>query len=152
MIYPTYVSLRGEAARTNVAARVALIPEDFQSREVGTIVTVLPEVSPDGGQIHLTLTPSLVGPPIWRDASYAVPAGFEGTRDMPAAAQPFFTCLTCNTQVAVADGATVLAGGGTPTQDGKAMVYCFVAARLVGTDGKPLRKPEQSEPVDLCEG
>ena len=51
----------------------------------------------------------------------------------------------------MSDGATILAGGGVPTQDGKALVYLFVTARLVGMDGEPIRKPEQPLPENPCE-
>lgn len=112
---------------------------EFQTREVGAILTVLPEVSPDGNMINLTLTPSYVGPPTWKDFGYDWPEADGRSRHVPNE-QPFFYAYTVNTQVSVADGATVLIGGGMPSRDGKGLIYSFVTVRLVGPDGEPVRK------------
>ena len=51
---------------------------------------------------------------------------------------PFFHTHSIQTRIAIRDGATVLFGDGTPTRDGKKIVYSFVTARLIGLDGKSL--------------
>ncbi len=151
VIYPTTFNTNGVGcAPTNVTTEEVVAPCDFQTREVGSIFTVLPEVAPDGNMINLTLTPSFVDSPTWRDYGYDVPAGTAGTRHIPVE-QPFFHVFTYNSQISMADGATVLAGGGVPTQDGLGLVYCFLTARLVGTDGEPIRRPDAVEPQNLSE-
>ena len=154
VIYPTTFNTNGVGcAPTNAVPAVSedvSAPCDFQTREVGSIFTVLPEVAPDGNLIHLTLAPSFVDSPTWRDYGYDVPAGAAGVRHVPAE-QPFFHTFTYTSQISMADGATVLAGGGVPTQDGQGLVYCFLTVRLQGIDGEPLRKPDAVKPQDLSE-
>jgi hypothetical protein len=52
--------------------------------------------------------------------------------------QPFFYTLSLSTSLLVTDGQTVLAGGGMTTRDGNKIVYTFVTARLLRSNGKPL--------------
>ena len=153
VIYPTTFNSGSGGntnANTNTVTTAAFVPADFQTREAGAILTVTPEVSPYGSLIKLTLSSSLVDQPAWRDFGRDVPAGVSGTRHVPME-QPFFHAFTCITQVSVKDGATVLAGGGVPTQDGNGLVYCFITAWSVGIDGEPNRKPDQPMPENPCE-
>jgi hypothetical protein len=54
--------------------------------------------------------------------------------------QPFFHQYTVTTQIAVKNGATIMIGGGMNSRDGKKAVYLFVSARLLDTEGKPLKR------------
>ena len=153
VIYPTTYGLNSSEntnAATNAIVSALTVPCDFQTREAGIIFTVLPEMSPDGSLINVTMTPSLVDLPTWRDYGCDIPMGVAGTRHVPME-QPYFHTFTVNTQVSVVDGATVLVSGGAPTQDGKGSVYCFLTVRTIGIDGEPVRKPEQPLPVNPCE-
>jgi hypothetical protein len=153
VIYPTtFVSACAAGTNTGHACQAACPagPADFATREIGAILTVLPEVSPSGDSITLTMTPSYVESPTWRDFGWEAPVGGGKTRHFPAE-QPYFHVYTYSTQLTLADGATALAGGGIPTQDGKGMVHCFVTARLLGIDGEGLKKPVEAGAVDLCE-
>ncbi len=152
VIYPTsFLATCGSGGMTNSACTGACevaVASDFQTREVGAILTVLPEISPDGDAINLTMSPAYVEPPIWKDYGYDLPADGGKLRHVPNE-QPFFGMCSFSTQVSVKDGATVLVGGGVPTRDGKGIVYCFLTARLVGLDGEPIRKQTDSrvEPI-----
>ncbi len=141
VIYPTTFESQGGGGPCNSNAPApeacaVVKPQDFQTREVGTILTALPEVSPDGNMINLTLTPTFVEPPTWKDYGYDQPDGIGKLRHVPIE-QPFFQNFTVKTQVSVQDGATLLIGGGTPTRDGKGLIYSFLTVRLVGADGEP---------------
>ena len=151
VIYPTsYDHGGGGNTNTNGVVETVVAPSDFATREVGAILTVLPEVSPDGSRMNLTLTPSFVDPPTWRDFSRDATAVTSKTRFVPAE-QPYFHVVTCTTQIEMEDGATVLVGGGVPTGDEKGLVYCFVTARLLGIDGERRKKPVETKAVDLCD-
>lgn len=106
---------------------------------VGSILSVLPEISPEGTTIHLTLAQEYVCEPEWRDygGQYVDSNGNKQTAKMT---QPFFHTYTASTTVSIHDGSTILIGGGMPSRGGKKVVFVFVTARLVDMDGKPLRK------------
>ena len=147
VIYPTsFVSLDGCVGQTNAASSNACqvsAGTDFATREVGAILTVLPEIVPNDSLIHLTLTPQYVDAPTWKDYGYDLPVGTDKSRHV-SNEQPIFYAYSVNTQVSMADGATVLVGGGMPTRDGKGIIYSFLSARLVGIDGEPLRTHSDS--------
>lgn len=150
VIYPTTFDTNTVGClATNGVTEMAVMPSDLATREVGAVLTVLPEVSPDGELVNLTLTPQFVDPPVWKDLS-EIPTGGWHTRYVPAA-QPYFHVASFNTQLSLADGATAVAGGGVPTGDGQGLVYCFVTVRLLGVDGERLRKPDAPQPVRPCE-
>jgi type II secretory pathway component GspD/PulD (secretin) len=144
-IYPTefsVVTLGPTNTNTNVQAQLCgavAEPSSFETREAGIILSVMPEVGPDGKMINLTMTPEVVREPRWEDygTTYADARG--GQQHVPMR-QPVFDTITVSTCVAVEDGATILIGGGMGTEEGDTLVYIFVTARLVGLDGKPLRK------------
>jgi general secretion pathway protein D len=86
------------------------IPQDFETREVGVILTVLPEVSPNGGTINLTMTPQVVTEPTWQQYGSVIRHA-DGTEDVLNMPQPFFHTRTLTTQISIYDGATVVMGG-----------------------------------------
>jgi len=110
-------------------------PSGLEVREVGVILQVMPEVTPDGSLINLTMSPQLVSEPEWKDygAKYADSKGKEQQAKMDV---PFFHAQTATTSISIKDGATLLFGGGMPSKDPTKVVYAFVTARRVGMDGK----------------
>ncbi len=173
-IYPTSFNVEGGAFNTSSSATTTTIqetvvtPEDFQTREVGVILTVLPEVSPDGNMINLTMTPSVVTEPTWYQYGSTVRRadGSEQQLNMP---QPFFHMRTINTQISIYDGATVVMGGlitedlrkvndkipvlgdipligflfrSQSEKSIKKNLMIFVTAKLVDPAGKPIRDTE----------
>lgn len=111
----------------------AVEPDGFQTREVGGILQVVPEVSSDGTMINLTLNPQLVGAPAWRDygSKYLDSSGKEQQARME---QPLFPVISVSTSVSVLDGQRILIGGGLPSVDRKQVVYTFVSARIVAVN------------------
>ncbi len=116
-------------------------PQNFEMREVGVILQVVPEVSAEGQMINLMLNPQVVSEPVWKNYGTKVP---KTTRRSPTAAelivdptllasgvwettytelpmeQPFFHVRSVQTQLSVYNGATVVMGG-LITEDRKTM-------------------------------
>ena len=115
-----------------------VIPGSFQTREVGVILTVLPEVSRNGSTINLTLTPQAVDDPEWEDygTTYVDRGGHVQKLPMQ---QPFFRTSSVTSKIALKDGGTIAFGFGR-FNDKDPYLFLFVHAQLVGMDGKPVRK------------
>ena len=145
-IYPTdftVVPYAGTNGVTNALVAGVVEPSGFETREVGAVLQVSPDVSPEGNMIHLDVSPEVVLEPEWRDYgnTYVDSRGKE--RHVPME-QPVFYTYSVSTSVTVKSGATVLACGGMASRDGESVVYVFVTARLVGIDGGPLPGAEPS--------
>jgi type II secretory pathway component HofQ len=146
-IYPTEYDLQDvTAGDTNQLEVIGTLvnPYEFETREVGELLTVLPEVSPDGATITVTMMPQIVFAPTWKDYGNRVltmRSDLQSGKSQKME-QPFFPCFTLQTSVTVRNGATVLLGGcGRSNEHPEKVIYAFVTARLVGVDGKPLKKP-----------
>lgn len=111
-IYPTEYALQGGniqggGVNANVVQQQAIMmPQGFETREVGVILTVKPELSPDRSTISLLLSPDVVTEPTWHDYGYKLADGSEVPMKMP-----FFHRRTATTTVRVYDGSTVVMGG-----------------------------------------
>jgi general secretion pathway protein D len=174
-IYPTSFEVQGGTLQGNATATGAstiqettVVPQDFATREVGVILTVLPEVSPDGNMINLTMTPQVVTEPTWFQYGSTIRRadGSEQILNMP---QPFFHVRSLNTQISIYDGATVVMGGlitedvrkvndkipvlgdipllgalfrSKSEQSIKKNLLIFVTAKLVDPAGRLIRNPE----------
>ena len=84
-------------------------PQNFVMREVGVILEVTPEVTPDGSMINLSLTPSVVSEPTWKNYGSTYPTA-NGDVQL-AMEQPFFPVRSIATSVQIYNGATVVMGG-----------------------------------------
>jgi len=179
-IYPTTFEVQGgqiQGAANNTAANTVqetvVVPQDFQTREVGVILTVLPEVSPDGNMINLTMTPSVVTDPTWFQYGSTIHRA-DGSTEQLNMPQPFFHVRTLNTQISIYDGATVVMGGliteqltkvndkipllgdipligilfrSQSEQSIKKNLLIFVTAKLVDPAGKSIRNTESDKPA-----
>ncbi len=175
-IYPTDYDIReitGSVDGQVVVVDAFTIPTMFETREVGVILSVLPEVSPDNNTINLTLRPEVTDEPIWRNYGAVVrrPDGSEQQTNME---QPFFPTRTLNTQISIYDGATVVMGGlitehlisaedkipflgdlpllgalfrSSYKQSQKRNLLIFVTARLVDPAGRAIRSPRSADMV-----
>lgn len=177
-IYPTTFEVQGGQLNNNnnnnnssVVQETVVVPQDFATREVGVILTVLPEVSPDGNMINLTMTPSVVTEPTWYQYGSTIRRadGSEQQLNMP---QPFFHTRTLTTQISIYDGATVVMGGlitedmrkvndripilgdipligilfrSQSEQSIKKNLMIFVTAKLVDPAGKSIRNVEPTD-------
>lgn len=137
-IYPTEFRVCTSGTNTNSTAAVTLIePNDFESREVGSVLEVTPEAQPNGNLINLSVDANLTESPEWHQfgGTYTDAQGKPQQTNMP---QPHFHNYRGIFNVQVASGKTVLIGGGLPSRDGKHLVYMFLTARMVGMQGERL--------------
>jgi general secretion pathway protein D len=102
-------------------------PQNFETQEVGVILTCTPDVSADNQTINIQLTPKVIGEPTWRDYGMKVPmssvmsstaqamALASGNEDMQwftvPMEQPFFKERSIDTKVTLYNGATIVMGG-----------------------------------------
>ena len=138
-IYPTEFTLIESNNTNSYTSSVipAAEPGSFETREVGVILEVLPEVSRNGSFINLTLCPELVDPPIWEEYGFIIKDG-NGQDQQIHMPQPFFHSHSLQSNIILENGHTILLGGGMPSSDRKSIVYIFITARLLGTKGQPL--------------
>ncbi len=101
-------------------------PQNFETQEVGVILTVTPELSPEGF-INLQLLPKVISEPTWKDYGMRVPmssvmsstaqtlAMASGNEDMQwfnvPMEQPFFKERSIDTHVTLYNGSTIVMGG-----------------------------------------
>ena len=101
-------------------------PQNFEMREVGVILQVVPEVSAEGQMINLMLNPQVVSEPVWKNYGTRIPestpqsvqnlvTGLWDTApttytELPME-QPFFHVRSVQTQLSIYNGATVVMGG-----------------------------------------
>ncbi len=127
-IYPTEYdvemleSTSGNSDTTTYSGAV-VEPQNFTMREVGVILEVTPEVTPDGSMINLSLTPSVVSEPTWKNYGSTYPVSTATGTDLLGnqtyqteyvqlpMEQPFFPVRSLATSVQIYNGATVVMGG-----------------------------------------
>jgi len=114
-------------------------PGNFETREVGVILTVTPNTDPTGSMLDLTVAPEIVAEPEWKDYSFTY-TDLNGNERKGHVEQPFFHCKKLSTSVSVKNGSTVLIGGGMSGKDPTKVTYAFLTARLIGIDGKPIAR------------
>ena len=166
-IYPTefeQLPVVGISDGISVNLGTTVTPSAFETREVGVILTVLPEISPEGHLITLVMTPQVVEGPEFIDYGSSVTLP-DGTVNTVSIQQPIFFTREVTTRVIIYDGSTVVMGGMitealTTTDDKipilgdlpligplfrsktsnsqKRNLLIFVTARLVDPAGKPL--------------
>jgi general secretion pathway protein D len=179
-IYPTEFETSGISSGNNnnnnnnnnnsSAIGAVVTPSSFETREVGVILEVMAEVSPEGQMINLTLSPEVVSEPEWKNygSSYTSydPNGNPVTQELNME-QPFFHTRQLRTNLLIYNGATVVMGGmitevrrdvddkipilgdipiigrlfrSRYEASEKRNLLIFVTARLVDPSGRPLDK------------
>ncbi len=101
-------------------------PQNFTEADVGVILTVRPEKSPEGDLINLELKPKIISEPTWKDYGMKVPMSVVMSSMESAVRattgnglewfnvpmeQPFFKERSIETKISVYSGATVVMGG-----------------------------------------
>ena len=136
-IYPTSYDVEmlesdsGDDDGGTTYAGAVVEPSDFMTREVGVILSVTPEVAPDGSRIYLRLAPSVISEPTWKNygSEYPMSVPVENTlvesvlgglipytryetrmAKLPME-QPFFPVRSVVTELDVYNGSTVVMGG-----------------------------------------
>jgi len=174
-IYPTayeVTPVTGETDQdTSVIIGGIVEPQDFQMREVGVILTVQPDVSPEGQMITLNMTPEVVTEPDWKNYGTTY-TDQDGNIQQLSMEQPFFHTRLVQTSISIYNGATVVMGGmitekredtvdkipflgdipfigvffqSKTSQSQKRNLLIFVTARLVDPAGRPV----EDSSVDL---
>jgi type II secretory pathway component GspD/PulD (secretin) len=140
-IYATDLSYSssGRANSSNETKTASIVtPSDFATREVGVIMEVLPEISPEGNLINVSLSPEYVDQPSWKPFK-----GFmmdeRGNTNQIELLQPYFHSYQETTNVLLSNGERILIGGGLPSRDGKQLIFMLLGARKIGTDGEWLK-------------
>jgi general secretion pathway protein D len=159
---PPTVTAAGGA--TTLGTPPIVTPAEFETREVGVIMNVLPEVTPDSQMISLTMSPEVVTEPEWRNFGQTFLDGAGNLQQIPIE-QPFFNSRSISTSILIYNGATVVMGGmiteereqvrdqipvlgdipiigrffrSSYDSSVKRNLLIFVTARLVGPDGRPV--------------
>ena len=137
-IYPTELAVEAVNDGTNAVA--AILPCEFQTREVGNILDVTPSLTPDGTRIVLDIVPTVVFPPEWRDYPAAPLAPGGAATALP---EPFFPVFSLALSLDVKRGNTVALGGALLAEPGKGERFqlFFVNADVVDLDGVPIPGP-----------
>jgi len=176
-IYPTTFTVQlldtvttSGTGSTGVPTGGIVTPGGFETREVGVILQVVPEVSAEGQMINLTMNPQVVSPPTWFNYGSTIPLASGGTETlwMP---QPFFSVRSVSTSLSIYNGSTVVMGGmitesrsttedkvpflgdipyfgkfftSTTTSTDKRNLLIFVTARLVDPAGRSVKTTADS--------
>ena len=139
-IYPTEFEVTGLQSggsgnnSTSTTTGAVVEPQNFEMREVGVILQVVPEVSAEGQMINLMLNPQVVSEPVWKNYGAKIPIQKQSTplsitgaisdaalasllapqppeyMELPME-QPFFHVRSVSTQLSIYNGATVVMGG-----------------------------------------
>jgi general secretion pathway protein D len=169
-IYPTDFTvspITSTAVNGTTASNGGIVePGGFETREVGVILNVLPDVSPEGRMINLTMTPEVVSEPEWKDYG-SVFTDANGNETRLRMEQPFFHTRSVSTSISIYNGATVVMGGmitenrknvddkvpflgdipilgrlfrSKSERSEKRNLLIFVTAKLVTPDGRPVER------------
>jgi len=178
-IYPTEFEVTPITAQQDGVSTIVggvVEPSTFETREVGVILSVLPEVSTESQMINLNMTPQVVSDPTWYEYGSRF-TDADGNEQLLAMPQPFFHTRSVNTSISIYNGATVVMGGmitevrtdvddkvpflgdlpligrlfrSSYERSEKRNLLIFVTARLVDPNGLPIKKQETTEiPVGM---
>jgi Flp pilus assembly secretin CpaC len=129
--YPTSLLANEDQAESNSTSRSVartLMPGNFETRETGMTLQVIPESIQDGTLINLVLNPQWITLEGWQ--SYAADLGLGWRHNTVYVRQPVFGVTSFQTQVVAKEGETVLLGS-CSTQDGEWLHVGFLTARSV---------------------
>jgi type II secretory pathway component GspD/PulD (secretin) len=126
------------AAPPPAATPQAVEPGSFETREVGVILDVLPETSPDSRLVNITISPETVAPPLWKDYGYQVKQKDGSISTLPME-QPFFNSHSLQTNILIAPGTTLMIGGGVNNSPEEKTTFVFITVRLLGPDGTEIK-------------
>jgi general secretion pathway protein D len=167
---PTATSSGGGVSGGGAVAVTPSIPSSFQTREVGILLNVTPEVGADGYTINLILAPEVSE--FLGFINYGSPIGLSSgsgnvVTTMNDIKEPLFSSENLTTSVVIWDGQTVVLGGliteqltkiddkvpflgdlplvgrlfqSKVTQRSKLNLLVFVTARLIDPAGNPIHR------------
>jgi type II secretory pathway component GspD/PulD (secretin) len=141
VIYPTRLAMASTVGSGTNDMNVmtnsnAVVPSGFETREVGVMLKVTPEVNIEG-VINMTISSEVVEEPTWKTYKGTF-SGSDGKQQQVEIEEPFFFTQAFSTYVSVKNGETVMPSGGMMNEKNDKMVYCFVTARRLNMEGKPI--------------
>lgn len=110
--YATDVDIR-RVSMTNgedIVRGVAVVPGNFETRDVGITLNVTPVFDTKRNMIDLNLMAEVVSEPIWKEYT-ATYEGADGTKQTVAIPQPFFHTRHINQSLSLYNNTTVVIGG-----------------------------------------
>ncbi len=128
IIYPTsFKVVPGQVGTESFAVE----PSDFETREVGTILQIVAESSPlEANTVSLSISMKVVYSPEWQSfGSIRNEAGKE-TELLPIR-KPFFRQCESFISTQVADGSTILLGGGYANETKDKTMFAFLTVKNV---------------------
>jgi hypothetical protein len=140
VIYPASFDVSyADSTNSDAVVVLPMIPDTFQTREVGVIVEVYAEPIHSNDTIHVTITAEIVSEPEWHTEkmSFTDETGIERRTTVT---QPFFHVAIFTTSLDIMTGSTVLAGGGLKAKDPEKVIYCFVSATILATKTPPAKE------------
>ncbi len=142
VIYPTDIEVVRHPPTNSVDGEMSVVvvrPACHETREVGAIFTVLPELSRETDDILLTFAPELVSLTEWKKhtAQYTDAAGNAKTVEMDV---PLFYARSISTTVRLKNGTTVMAGAGMNDESNKNVTFILVTAQLIDSTEKPVNQ------------
>ena len=156
-IYPTEFEVQevntsggsSTSSATHVPVPFMVEPQNFEMREVGVILQVVPEVSAEGQMINLLLNPQVVSEPVWKNYGTKIP----GLMTQEYTICRWSTLLPCAVgadTLSVYNGATVVMGG-LITEDRKTMEdkIPFLATSFLGVCSAAARNSRSSESAGI---
>lgn len=112
--YPTDVDVRCVSVTNDdqIVNGVAVVPSDYESRDVGVILNVTPTFDAKHNMIDLELMAEIVTKPIWKKYTVLY-QGSDGTKQTIQLPQPFFHTRQINPTLSLKNNTTVVMGGMT---------------------------------------
>ncbi len=128
ILYPT--DMDGMVGTNQVDGAWTVVPCNFEMREIGTILQLIPEFDREGNgtSINVMLNPQWVSLNRWE--TFDACAGSKGNTKKVPLRQPVIGVSSIQTQLKLESGETVLLGGGK-AMDGDWVQYHFLKAWLV---------------------
>lgn len=129
-MYPTEFTnaVLSSQASSNVAGQLCgpILPGNFETREVGSILNVTPTMGPDGYHIDVVMAPE--------SSALVAPSNVVATTVNAIPEPPRFRTFRMTSTAVLESGATI-AVAGTPSRTGDELVYLLIRADLLDAAG-----------------
>ncbi|MBN1670331.1 MAG: hypothetical protein JXR37_04830 [Kiritimatiellae bacterium] len=147
IMYPTQfkpeapeVKQAGTNLSLSVSRPIAVVPAEFERREIGAIVNVCPTVQSDMNTIDVIIQSEFGQIQNWTEYGFGYPVDQAMGPQIAPMKLPVVENCSLTEQVAMDNGATVVLGGASLPTGGDKAVYMLLSVRIVDTQGKPVRE------------
>jgi type II secretory pathway component GspD/PulD (secretin) len=110
--YPTVLDIRSVSVTNgvDVVRAIAVIPSNFETRDVGITLNVTPVFDAKANRIDLELMAEIVSEPTWKEYPIAY-EGMNGTKQTVVFPQPFFHTRQVSQNLSLPNNTTLVMGG-----------------------------------------